>query len=389
MSARPDSSRRSSARGRRARADVVAGLVNAVVSVPDGLAAAALAGVNPVYGLYTSFSALIAGSALASTQLMQIATTSASALAAGQTIATYPIEQRDDALFLLVILTGLLLAAFGLLGFGRLARFVSHAVMTGFLIGVAAVLILDQLAPLVGGQPEGPNEIVQFVDLLSRPGDFDLATIVIGLSALAIAYGFGRTRIANFSSVLALVLPAALVALIGWESVDLVADVSPIPQGFPGITLPALEPALHAAGEGTHPTTAAILQLDDGQQLIDPALANVGRDGVGVGVEAQVLLGAQVVVERRLLEHQSDRAAHVAPLQEDIEAVDHRRAGRWAQQRAEHVDGRRLAGAVRPEEAEQLALAHLERDARHRLERPEATRQGADLDHVHGCGRWR
>ena len=219
----------------------MAGLVNAVVSVPDGLAAAALAGVNPVYGLYTSFSAPIAGSALASTQLMQIATTSASALAAGQTIATYPIEQRDDALFLLVILTGLLLAAFGLLGLGRLARFVSHAVMTGFLIGVAAVLILDQLAPLVGGQPEGPNEIVQFVDLLSRPGDFDPATIVIGLLALAIAYGLRRTRVGNFSSVLALVVPAALVALIGWESVDLVADVSPIPQGFPGITVPALE----------------------------------------------------------------------------------------------------------------------------------------------------
>ena len=39
------------------RKDAVAGLVNAVVSVPDGLACAALAGVNPVYGLYTSITA--------------------------------------------------------------------------------------------------------------------------------------------------------------------------------------------------------------------------------------------------------------------------------------------------------------------------------------------
>ena len=74
------------------RQDVGAGLVNAVVSVPDGLASAALAGVNPVYGLYTSITAPIAGGLLASTQLMQIATTSASALAAGQAIAAYPHE---------------------------------------------------------------------------------------------------------------------------------------------------------------------------------------------------------------------------------------------------------------------------------------------------------
>ncbi len=67
----------------RLRKDVVAGLINAVVSVPDGLASAALAGVNPVYGLYTSIAAPIGGSLLVSAQLMQVSTTSASALAAG------------------------------------------------------------------------------------------------------------------------------------------------------------------------------------------------------------------------------------------------------------------------------------------------------------------
>jgi sulfate permease, SulP family len=77
------------------RQDIIAGLINAVVSVPDGLASAALAGINPVYGLYTSIAASISGSLLVSAQLMQIATTSASALAAGQAIARYPAEQRD------------------------------------------------------------------------------------------------------------------------------------------------------------------------------------------------------------------------------------------------------------------------------------------------------
>jgi SulP family sulfate permease len=220
--------------------DIVAGLINAVVSVPDGLASAALAGVNPIYGLYTSVAAPIAGSLLVSAQLMQISTTSASALAAGQAIAGQPDAQRDQALFLLVVLTGLCLAAFGLLRFGRLVRFVSHAVMTGFLIGVAVVLILDQTAPLVGVTPKGGNEITQFIDLLRHPTRFSGQTVATGLLAIGIAVGLGRTRLAAVASLVALVVPSVLVALLGWQQVQRVADVSTIPRGVPAVSLPNL-----------------------------------------------------------------------------------------------------------------------------------------------------
>src|SRR5690625_2361245 len=81
------------------RSDIVAGIINAVVSVPDGLASASLAGVNPVYGLYTSVAAPPTGSLLVSAQRMQIATTSASALAAGQAIASFPEQDRGNAMF--------------------------------------------------------------------------------------------------------------------------------------------------------------------------------------------------------------------------------------------------------------------------------------------------
>ena len=220
--------------------DTLAGLINAVVSVPDGLASAALAGVNPVYGLYTSIAAPIAGSLLVSAQLMQIATTSASALAAGQAIAGYPAAQRDEALFLLVVLAGAFLAIFGLLRLGRLVRFVSHAVMTGFLIGVAVVLVLDQLAPLVGFSPRGGNEVVQFLDLLAHGAQFSGPTVLTGLLAIGIMVGLARTRLATHSSFVALVAPSLLVALAGWEGVQRVADISPIPRGVPTPTVPNL-----------------------------------------------------------------------------------------------------------------------------------------------------
>jgi SulP family sulfate permease len=237
---RPPPARPAESRFETLRQDVVAGLINAVVSVPDGLASAALAGVNPVYGLYTSIVGTIGGSLLASAQLMLVATTSASALAAGQAIAAYPAAQREPALFLLVVLTGLFLALFGLLRLGRLIRFVSHAVMTGFLIGVAVVLILDQMAPLVGFSPQGGNEIMQSLDLLAHVTRFSLPTMLTGGLALALMVGLGRTRLATLSSLVALVVPSLLVALLGWASVQRVSDVSPIPRGIPALTLPDL-----------------------------------------------------------------------------------------------------------------------------------------------------
>jgi Sulfate permease family len=63
--------------------DLLAGLPGAVGSVPDGMAAAILAGVNPVQGLYASFAGPITGGLTANTRLMVITTTSASALVRG------------------------------------------------------------------------------------------------------------------------------------------------------------------------------------------------------------------------------------------------------------------------------------------------------------------
>jgi sulfate permease, SulP family len=238
----PSSGRREAreTKGATARKDLVAGFVNAVVSVPDGLASATLAGVNPVYGLYASIAAPIAGSALVSARLMQISTTSASALAAGQVIAGVPAGERAAALFLLVALIGVWLALFGLFRAGRLVRFVSHAVMTGFLAGVAVLLILDQSAPFVGVEPKGGNEVTQFFDLVTRPGEFSIRTILTGTVALILALGLGRTAVGNLSSVIALVAPSLLVALLNWKDVVKVADVSPIPRGIPLPALPDL-----------------------------------------------------------------------------------------------------------------------------------------------------
>src|SRR5690242_4706869 len=135
------------------REDGLAGLNSAVSSVPDGMASGILVGVNPIYGLYACMVGPIAGGIFSSTQLMIIATTSAASLSAGQALGNLSGEARDNALFLMVVVIGALQVLFGLLGTGRLTRFVSYSVMTGFIIGIAVLTILSQLPTISGYAP--------------------------------------------------------------------------------------------------------------------------------------------------------------------------------------------------------------------------------------------
>ena len=119
------------------RADMLAALPGAISRVPDGMAAAVLAGVNPVQGLYASFAGPIAGGLSSNTRLMVITTTSAAALAAGSALQGVPPNDRPAAIPLLVIMVGIVLVAAGIVHLGRYTRFVSYSVMIGFLTGIA------------------------------------------------------------------------------------------------------------------------------------------------------------------------------------------------------------------------------------------------------------
>ncbi|MFA7586599.1 MAG: SulP family inorganic anion transporter, partial [Novosphingobium sp.] len=147
---------------------------------------------------------------------------------------------RAEAMFLLTFVTGVLIVAGALLRVGRMIKYVSQPVLTGLLLGIAVVLVLDQLGPLLGYAPTGPNKPAQAVDLLLNLRGIDLHTAVIGLGALGIAIGLGRTRWHNWASLAALVVPTLLLIGAGWEQVRTVADVAPINGGPPPFSLPAI-----------------------------------------------------------------------------------------------------------------------------------------------------
>src|SRR4029079_8712529 len=124
-----------------------------------------------------------------------------------------------------------------------------------------------------------------------------------------------------------------------------------------------LEAPGHPAREGGDAARAPIPQLHHLEDVLEALLGRVARHAVQLRVEPEVLLRREVLVERRVLEDQADVPADVGRAAHDVEPGDRRAAAGRPEQRAQDVDGGRLAGAVRPEEPERLSGSDLERHA--------------------------
>jgi len=226
-------------KGRDLRSDAVAGVSNAIASVPDGMAMALLVGVNPAYGLYASFAGKIGGGLFSSTALMVVTTTTAASLAAGSVLAELPEAGRDGAIVALTLFTGILLVAVGLLRLGRYIRFVSRSVMVGFLTGIAVNIIFGQLPGLLGVRPDPGVAVQKALYVATHLPEITVQSAVVGMGALAAMLLLGRTRLRLIATLIAVVVTTAIVALAGIDVVRTVISIGSIPVGFPGLALPA------------------------------------------------------------------------------------------------------------------------------------------------------
>ena len=201
------------------RDDGIAGVVGAIGSVPDGMAAAVLAGVNPLYGLYASAVGPIAGGLLVASPLIVVTSTSAAALSGGAAVDGYAQADRASALFLLVVIVGALQIGAGLLRLGRLTRFVSHSVMVGFLTGVASLMILGQLGSITGTTPEGSGTVPKAFDVLIHPARIDPVSLLVGIAAIGLAIAPIRGPLRRIAPLIAIGIPSLAVVVLGLDGV--------------------------------------------------------------------------------------------------------------------------------------------------------------------------
>jgi SulP family sulfate permease len=220
--------------------DLIAGLVNAVVSIPGGIANGVLAGVNPVYGLYSLMLGTPIAALFTKSVFMNVDSTSATSLATLDALAGIPDDQELAYLVVLGLLVGLFMIVFGVLRLGFLVRFISNSVMTGFLSGLGVITILGQVADLTGYASDAEQKLFKTIDTIIHWQQIDWATLLIGLVTIALIVGVDRTRWGRYSFAVAVVVPTAMVALPGLQAVTLVGDTTAIPRSLPALNVPDL-----------------------------------------------------------------------------------------------------------------------------------------------------
>jgi SulP family sulfate permease len=223
--------------------DIVAGLTFALVNIPQSMAHALLAVVNPVFGLYTLMLATPFAAIFTGAVFMNVSTTSALAVAAGDTLITYPESSRVTALVTLVILIGIFQILMGIFRLGWLTRFIPFSVMTGFMTGVAALIIIGQLGDFTGYYSSYTGKIAQLADTILNLDSVEYETLAVGLLTLAMIYLMGRTKVSKFSLVIALVVSSGVALLLNQflsANIKIVKDVSEVPQSLPSFSLPSL-----------------------------------------------------------------------------------------------------------------------------------------------------
>jgi sulfate permease, SulP family len=238
--------------------DLTAGVITAILLVPQGLAFALLAGLPPEVGLYASVAPPIVYALLGSSRPLSVGPVSVAALLVATALGSAGVAPGSPAYLadalLLAALTGgvlLLMAAFGL---GALVNFLGHPVLSGFISGAAVLIILSQLATLLG-MPAAPagSGAGMVAHYWYAADDAHLPTALLGLGSIGLLLLFRSPLVrllkllgasAQAATLVGRVGPLAMVvgatALVAWLGLDRlgIAIVGHIPAGLP---LPRLD----------------------------------------------------------------------------------------------------------------------------------------------------
>lgn len=182
--------------GKSLKSDIVAGFSTGLFSIPEGMAYAQLAGVNPVYGLYSGIVATLIAALSTGTILMVSTLTSAIALSMASVLEVAGVNANSNpqAIFTITFLVGATMFVAALLRLGKLVGFVSNAVMTGFVMGASLLIIKGELGDFSGYEPVGANNLAKIVNWFANISEWDPTTTLVGAATLALVLILKRIK---------------------------------------------------------------------------------------------------------------------------------------------------------------------------------------------------
>ena len=223
------------------RADIMAGLTGAVIVLPQGIAYAAIAGLPPQYGLYTSMITPVIAALFGSSLHLISGPTAAISIVVFSALSGHAEPGTPEFISLALTLTflaGLFQFAFGVARFGSLVNFVSHTVVIGFTAGAAILISTSQLKYVLGMEiPRGESFLHTWVDMFHQIGNINYYILAVALVTLFVAIGV-RKFLPKWPYLLFGMVAGGLFSLfIGGEEHG-VKLVGAIPRSLPPISSP-------------------------------------------------------------------------------------------------------------------------------------------------------
>ena len=208
-----------------AKNDILSGLTVALALVPEAVAFAFVAGVEPLVGLYAAFMVGLITAIAGGRPGMISGATGALAVVMVSLVAQHGVEY----LFAAVVLMGIIQITVGLLRLGKFIRMVPHPVMLGFVNGLAIVIFLAQLQSFQATDDDGNSVWMQGQQLW----------IMLALVALtmAIIHYLPKLTKAVPASLAAIITVTLLVMFSGADS-RTVGDLASIAGGLPEFHIP-------------------------------------------------------------------------------------------------------------------------------------------------------
>lgn len=293
--------------------DLIAGLVVGMITVPQAIAYAFLAGLPPEAGLYACLAPMVIYAILGSSRHMVVGPVAVAALMVAAAVGEFAPAYSDAYLgitTLLCLQAGIVLWLLRLSNMGGVVNLLSHPVIVGFVNAAALLIIISQLGPMLGLATDAAlNPVERLMELGRRSADFNPAALLLGLGAGAVMWLVQR-YITRLLALVGLELPddhpvtrlgplvaVIVAALVVWagslNETQNVGVIGTVPGGLPALTFPPLDWELWVAllptstmialvayvesySIGTTLATRERTRVNSHQELIALGAANVG-----------------------------------------------------------------------------------------------------------------
>ena len=223
------------------KGDVVAGITTGVMLIPQGIAYAMIAGLPPIYGLYTALIPPLVYMLFGTSRQLAMGPVAMDSLIIASGISGLAVLGTDKFIALAILTTfmvGVIQWLFGVFKLGFLVNFLSRPVINGFTSGAAVIIALGQVKYLIGADIQGASRVHELLKAIYEALPFaSIPTLVVGIATMLILMIL-KKYVKKLPGPLAVVILGILaVRLLALDSFG-IEIVGLIPEGLPGFSLP-------------------------------------------------------------------------------------------------------------------------------------------------------